>query len=536
MSITSTIAGFPSGTLPLSGNELVPLWQPQNAAGKRTVQVPISQLITGLIAFPIAINKGGTGAITAAQALINLGAIGSANPSFTGTVTLPDATTWTSALITPGVALNALFASPPAIGATAAAAGSFTTLSASSTVSGAGVTSLFASPPAIGATAAAAGAFTTLSSSSSAVITGTATAAMAAGTLALQGVSTAPTFGANGEGAAWLTAAGGLNIGGQGSTNDVVVRNSAGSVTLAFPTGTLTTAAQGAITVSGTTTPTMASGVLALQGISTFPTFGANGEGAISLSATSGIVIGGKGSTNDITINNSAGAVVFRTLTGTTGGIFTGKVEFDIVDQHDVGLTLLSSAPTTTNGTIWNDSTQKTLGSYENGLIIYKSGYMYSAAATVVTAGTGANSLLSATAVGTLTLPANFLLPGKVIHIRVMGSITTTGSPGTVTMTAALGGTAVCTNSGAPNTPTASLAGVDVTVDIFMTCQTAGSSGTVYANGFWAFQGGANNMITSAAPTTINTTTTQAITLSSTNSVGGGSVLTISTAIVEVIG
>jgi hypothetical protein len=51
-------------------------------------------------------------------------------------------------------------ASPPAIGGTAAAAGAFTTLSASSTVSGTGFSTYLASPPAIGGTAAAAGSFT----------------------------------------------------------------------------------------------------------------------------------------------------------------------------------------------------------------------------------------------------------------------------------------------------------------------------------------------------------------------------------------
>ena len=46
------------------------------------------------------------------------------------------------------------------IGGSSAAAGTFSTLTAGSTVSGAGFTALFASPPAIGATAAAAGTFT----------------------------------------------------------------------------------------------------------------------------------------------------------------------------------------------------------------------------------------------------------------------------------------------------------------------------------------------------------------------------------------
>jgi hypothetical protein len=54
-----------------------------------------------------------------------------------------------------------------AIGGTTAAAGAFTTLSASSTVSGTGFSTYLASPPAIGGTAAAAGTFTTLSGTTS---------------------------------------------------------------------------------------------------------------------------------------------------------------------------------------------------------------------------------------------------------------------------------------------------------------------------------------------------------------------------------
>lgn len=58
------------------------------------------------------------------------------------------------------------------VGTTTAAAGAFTTLSASSTVSGTGFSTYLASPPAIGGTAAAAGSFTTLSASSSVTLSG----------------------------------------------------------------------------------------------------------------------------------------------------------------------------------------------------------------------------------------------------------------------------------------------------------------------------------------------------------------------------
>ncbi len=76
------------------------------------------------------------------------------NIEYSGTVTFDVAPT--------GSGITSLFASPPAIGGTAAAAGAFTTLSASSTVSGTGFSTYLASPPAIGGTTAAAGNFTTV--------------------------------------------------------------------------------------------------------------------------------------------------------------------------------------------------------------------------------------------------------------------------------------------------------------------------------------------------------------------------------------
>jgi hypothetical protein len=57
------------------------------------------------------------------------------------------------------------------IGQSTAAAGSFTTLSASSTVSGTGFSTYLASPPAIGGSAAAAGSFTSLTSASGYTLT-----------------------------------------------------------------------------------------------------------------------------------------------------------------------------------------------------------------------------------------------------------------------------------------------------------------------------------------------------------------------------
>ena len=102
---------------------------------------------------------------------------GSAGDSFNGPVGTTTAaagafTTLSASSTVSGTGFSTYLASPPAIGGTAAAAGAFTTLSASSTVSGTGFSTYLASPPAIGGTAAAAGSFTTLSASSTVTLSG----------------------------------------------------------------------------------------------------------------------------------------------------------------------------------------------------------------------------------------------------------------------------------------------------------------------------------------------------------------------------
>ncbi|MBB5509565.1 hypothetical protein [Paraburkholderia atlantica] len=91
----------------------------------------------------LSVGQGGTGATTASAALTNLGAAPIASPTFTGTVTAPTFS-----------------------GAFTGGSGSFSTLSASSTVSGTGFSNYLASPPAIGGTAANTGKFTTLQATS----------------------------------------------------------------------------------------------------------------------------------------------------------------------------------------------------------------------------------------------------------------------------------------------------------------------------------------------------------------------------------
>lgn len=92
-----------------------------------------------------------------------------------------------------------------------------------------------------------------------------------------------------------------------------------GTVTLPDSSTVTTSGLLGSVqhTITGTVTPTMAAGTLALAGIITAPTFGANGEGAIYLSATNGFVLQGQGSTNDVVLVNKSGSIVCNITTGT---------------------------------------------------------------------------------------------------------------------------------------------------------------------------------------------------------------------------
>lgn len=75
----------------------------------------------------------------------------------------------------------------------------------------------------------------------------------------------------------------------------------------------------GALSLTGTTNPATAAGKLTLAGIATAPTPGGNGEGAMYLSSTGGLIIQGQGSTDDIRILNKSGTTVVNIATGASG-------------------------------------------------------------------------------------------------------------------------------------------------------------------------------------------------------------------------
>jgi hypothetical protein len=107
------------------------------------------------------------------------------------------------------------------------------------------------------------------------------------------------------------TAAEGLILTGQGTTNDVTIKNDADADVLEIPTGTTNVTVVGDVTAAGL----HATGDTA-----------ASDNAAIGYTSAEGLILTGQGSTNDITIKNDADADVITIATGGTVTGFAGGV------------------------------------------------------------------------------------------------------------------------------------------------------------------------------------------------------------------
>ena len=134
------------------------------------------------------------------------------------------------------------------------------------------------------------------------------------------GTATAASFEPDGDTAAGdnaaigYTSAEGIIVTGQGSTNDVTVKNDADADVLVIPTGTTN---------------------VDIVGDATAATFKPDGDtsasdtAAIGYTSAEGLILTGQGSTNDVTLKNDADSEVFGVPTGTTGVTFKGVIRTD---------------------------------------------------------------------------------------------------------------------------------------------------------------------------------------------------------------
>ena len=114
------------------------------------------------------------------------------------------------------------------------------------------------------------------------------------------------------------TAAEGIIITGQGSTNDVTIKNDADADVLEIPTGTTNVTVVGNVTAGG---DLISTGTVNPAGDTS-----SSDAAAVGYTAAEGLILTGQGSTSDVTIKNDADATVFSIATGTTTGTFAGTV------------------------------------------------------------------------------------------------------------------------------------------------------------------------------------------------------------------
>jgi len=158
------------------------------------------------------------------------------------------------------------------------------------------------------------------------------------------------------------TSAEGLILTGQGSTNDVTIKNDADADVLEIPTGGTDVTVVGNITAGGNL---IATGTVEPAGDTA-----AGDNAAIGYTAALGLILTGQGSTNDVTIVNDADATVLSVATGGTNVDIVGDVTAATVnadgdtsagDNAAIGYTaaeglILTGQGSTNDVTIKNDA------------------------------------------------------------------------------------------------------------------------------------------------------------------------------------
>ena len=169
-------------------------------------------------------------------------------------------------------------------------------------------------------------------------------------------------------------------------------------------------------------------------------------------------------------------------------------------------------AGSSVDGNFWNDSTQKAIQTYVDGITQTLSGVIFTSTADATVANSTTETSVIGSGIGTKTLPANFFVAGKTVRIRVKGIFSTTGTP-TVNVKAKLGSTLIVETTAIATSGT--IANDEFEVEIYLTCRTTGATGTVIGSGKFRYDNSTNAGLHIGMPatsaTTIDTTASQVL-------------------------
>ena len=192
------------------------------------------------------------------------------------------------------------------------------------------------------------------------------------------------------------------------------------------------------------------------------------------------------------------------------------------------------TAPTSpVEGDIWNDSTQKNLKARVDGVTMGLKTVLFTNNTTTAISNTASELSMFPAGVGTLTLPANFLTPGKMFRIRIQATVGNAASA-VCTFRVKIGGTTIVSRALTHNGNVNS--GFNAQIDFDWTCYSTGVSGTGRGNGAVTFLNDAVHFLVSTGNDTVDTTASKTIDLTAQWSVANASsTIVVTNASVEIL-
>lgn len=200
-------------------------------------------------------------------------------------------------------------------------------------------------------------------------------------------------------------------------------------------------------------------------------------------------------------------AVSSTTILEAKGGLQVDNGKFLTLGQ--------SSAGSSNLGDIWYNTTSKAAGVNAANAKQTLLGVIFTQTATGTVANTTTETSLDSTGVGTKTLPANFFVAGKTLRVTGWGVHSAVVVLPTIRIKVKFGSTVILDTTAVNDL--ADTNGV-FKIEGYITCRTTGATGTVFAEGVYQEFGltPGTFQMANTATVTIDTTTTQAITVTCT--------------------